>query len=155
MTLTAPAGRAEIEAAIPHRDPFLLVDEVSALDDTSIATAWTVPTGAFWERGHYPGQPVTPGVLLVEHVLQSGALYVSRRLEGFSADDGVPVLTKLEQARFRQMVLPGERVETEVQLVEQVGPAWFLAGTVKKDGKKVLQVRFALSATAAMSRVDA
>ncbi|QDU66723.1 3-hydroxyacyl-ACP dehydratase FabZ family protein [Engelhardtia mirabilis] len=152
--LEAPADRAAIEAAIPHREPFLLVDEVLEAQDERIVTRWTVPADADWFRGHYPGQPVTPGVLLCEHALQSGALLVSRALAGFDAGDGVPVVTKLEGARFRRMVLPGETVETEVKLVERLGPAWILRGVVRCGGKKAVDLSFVLSAAGAMGRVD-
>lgn len=151
--LEAPADRTAICAAIPHREPFLLVDEVLAADDGQIVTRWTVPADADWFRGHYPGQPVTPGVLLVEHALQSGALLVSRALAGFDAADGVPVVTKLEGARFRQLVLPGATVETTVKLTDRVGPAWFLRGVVRSGGRKAVDCGFVLSAAGAMGRV--
>ncbi|HKX46040.1 MAG TPA: hypothetical protein VJP77_05010, partial [Planctomycetota bacterium] len=100
--LEAPAGRAEIERAIPHRAPFLFVDTVDAADDAGLDATWTVPADADWFRGHYPGDPVLPGVLVCEHALQCGALLVSRALAGFSAEDGAPVVAKLELARFRR-----------------------------------------------------
>ncbi|MHC4264218.1 MAG: 3-hydroxyacyl-ACP dehydratase FabZ family protein [Planctomycetota bacterium] len=153
--LEAPADRTAIEAAIPHRPPFLFVDEVTAVDDAAISTRWTIPADASWFEGHYPSQPVMPGVLLCEHALQSGALFVSRALAGFSDSDGVPVVTKLENARFRRIVQPGETVETTVKLVERMGPAWILRGTVRVDGKKAVDVQFVLSATESMGQVGA
>ncbi len=152
--LEAPAGRAEIEAAIPHRDPFLLVSEVLEVDEQSIVTRWTVPADADWARGHYPGQPITPGVLLCEHAVQSGALLVSRNLAGFDAADGVPVLTKLSDARFRKMVLPGQTVETRVEVTDRVGPAWILKARVTLDGKRAVELACTLSAAGAMSRTS-
>jgi 3-hydroxyacyl-[acyl-carrier-protein] dehydratase len=152
--LEAPAGRAEIEAAIPHRDPFLLVSEVLEVDEHSIVTRWTVPADADWTRGHYPGQPITPGVLLCEHAVQSGALLVSRNLAGFDAADGVPVLTKLQDARFRQMVLPGQTVETRVEVTDRVGPAWILKARVTLDGKRAVDLACTLSAAGAMARTS-
>lgn len=147
--------RAAIEAAIPHRAPFLLVDEVVDRTETSLTSRWRVPPDGFWVAGHYPGQPVTPGVLISEHVFQSAAILVSLSLAGFDAGDGVPVLTKIEGARFRRMVSPGEELTTTVRVEERVGPAWYMSGTVACDGKKVLRIRFALSATAAMARTVA
>ncbi len=150
--LTAPADRAAIEAAIPHRDPFLFLDTVEELNESSIRVTWRVPEDGFWFQGHYPDQPVTPGVLLCEHALQAGAVYVSARLEGFAEQDGVPVVTKLEGARFRQMVSPGDLLETEVSLTERLGPAWYLKGRILRSGKRIADVSFVLSAAQAMAR---
>jgi len=148
-------ARAEIEAAIPHRDPFLFVDAIQERTENGIQCGWRVPPDADWFRGHYPGRPITPGVILSEHVFQCAALYVSQRLSGFDASDGVPVLTKIEGARFKRIVAPGETLATRIQLTDRLGPAWFLKGKVVCDGETVLDIRFVLSATEAMRRVDA
>ncbi len=152
MTDSITAGRREIEALVPHRDPFLFVDEILKQSERSITTRWTIPTDADWFRGHYPGQPVMPGVLICEHVFQSGALFVSNALGGLEQADGVPVLTKIEFARFRKILGPGSEVETKVQLDEQVGPGWFLSGRVMNEDKVALKIRFVLSQTGAMKR---
>lgn len=145
------AERAAIEAAIPHRAPFLLVDRVSARDAAWIETEWRVPSTADWCTGHYPGQPILPGVLLCEHALQSGALLVSHALGGFAREAGAPVVTRLEDARFRRMVQPGELVRTRVELVERVGPAWFLSARASVDGQRALALHFTLSAARALA----
>lgn len=145
------SARAAIEAALPHRDPFLLVDAITASDAQSIETRWRVPADADWVRGHYPGRPITPGVLLCEHAIQSGALLVSQLLGGFKAADGAPVLTRISDARFKRMVVPGEEVATRVELVERVGPAWFLSATVRSAGGKALTLSFAVSASSALA----
>ncbi|MBM3976399.1 MAG: beta-hydroxyacyl-ACP dehydratase [Planctomycetes bacterium] len=150
-TTSSSAARAPIEAALPHRDPFLLVDAIVACDERSIDTRWRVPADADWVRGHYPGRPITPGVLLCEHAVQSGALLVSHLLGGFKAADGAPVLTRLSDARFKRMVIPGSEVETRVVLDERVGPAWFLSATVRCGGEKALTLSFAVSASSALA----
>ena len=88
-------ARAEIEAAIPHRDPFLFVDRILDRTATTLLSEWTIPEDAAWFRGHYPGEPVMPGVLLSEHVFQTAAVLVSETLGGFSPEDGIPVLANL------------------------------------------------------------
>lgn len=145
-------GRAEVEAAIPHRAPFLFVDRVAERGEGSILTEWRVPEDADWFRGHYPGEPVTPGVLISEHAFQSGALMISGELGGFRPEDGVPVLAKIEGARFRRIVRPGETLLTTVRTREKVGPAWFLTGKVTCEGERVLEIDFVLSAAGAMGR---
>ena len=67
-------------------------------------------------------------------------------------EDGVPVLTKIEGARFKRIVKPGETIATEVRVAERLGPAWYLSAKVTCDGETVLRIRFVLSATAAMQR---
>ena len=99
----AAAKRAEIEALIPHRDPFLLVDAIESRELTgqgpqtrgSLTVSWHLDESLDFYRGHYPSQPVTPGVMLCEHSFQAGAILVSLALQGFAAEDGVPVLTRI------------------------------------------------------------
>ncbi|MEW6072055.1 MAG: 3-hydroxyacyl-ACP dehydratase FabZ family protein [Planctomycetota bacterium] len=139
-------SRAEVEAAIPHRDPFLFVDRIVEETEDSVTTEWDVPAGADWFRGHYPGRPILPGVLISEHVFQSAAILVSRRAGGLDTVSAVPVLSRIESARFRRLVRPGETLRTRVTLEERVGPAWFLTGDVRCAGASVLRIRCALAA---------
>jgi len=141
----------EIESAIPHRAPFLLVDRVVEREEDGLTTRWRVPEEADWVRGHYPGEPILPGVLLCEHVFQSAAIHVSGALDGFSEEAGIPVLARIEAARFKRIVRPGDTVQTRVRVQERVGPAWFLSGRTTLEGKTALNVRFVLTATEAMA----
>ena len=145
--------RAAIEAAIPHRDPFLFVDSIIAQSDEGITCGWTVPAQADWFRGHYPGNPITPGVIISEHAFQCAAIFISNQMRGLDAQDGVPVLTKIENARYKRIVKPGEMLETKVSVRERLGPAWYLSAKVTCGGQSVLNIRFVLSGTEAMKRV--
>lgn len=146
-------NRAEIEAAIPHREPFLFLDRIVERSAEGLVSSWQVPQDASWFAGHFPDEPVTPGVILSEHVFQSAAVFVSLELGGFSEDDGVPVLTKIEGARFKRIVRPGDAIATTVRLTERLGPAWYFSGKITSAGETVANIRFVLSATGAMRRV--
>lgn len=150
--LPTSLDRAGIEAAIPHRAPFLLVDAIDAIETDAIEGRWTPPADGFWFAGHYPGEPVTPGVLLTEHALQTAAVLVSLRLAGFGEDEGIPVLSKLGGGRFRRIVRPEETVTTRVEVSERVGPAWFMKAKLRCDGQRVAELEFVLTATAAAAR---
>ena len=148
-------GLAAIEARIPHRPPFLLLDRIVEEDEKRIVCQWRVPEDADWFRGHYPGQPILPGVLLSEHTFQSAACLISKALTGFAEDDGVPVLTKIESARFKRIIRPGETVETTCKVRERLGPAWYMSAQVTCEAQTALKNQFVLSATNAMQRVGA
>ncbi|MFP7753672.1 3-hydroxyacyl-ACP dehydratase FabZ family protein [Thermodesulfobacteriota bacterium B35] len=135
--------RQFIRARIPHRPPFLWLDRVLALDGTSIRAEKEIAPDLELFRGHYPDYPIMPGVLLCEAVFQAGALLIGEqmRLHG-TAPAGVPVLSRIQGARFKREVRPGDRIEVRADLLEQVGPAWFLKGSVRVRGRVALQVRF-------------
>lgn len=154
------SSRAAIEAAIPHREPFLFVDRVVEREEDGLTSEWTIPADADWFRGHYPGRPVMPGVLLLEHVFQSAALWIATsaqdrapRSSDEALADGVPVLTKIEGSRFRRMVAPGETIRTRVRLRETLGPAFYMQGRVQRGDERVLDVRFVVSQSGPLERL--
>ena len=120
MTLEA------IKAAIPHREPFLLIDEIVEQTENRIVCRKTFTGDEFWYRGHYPQFPITPGVLLCEAAMQAGAVLLSSRV----ANDptAVPVATRANNVQFKKMVLPGDTVLIETELVEQLSNAFFHEG---------------------------
>lgn len=135
--------RDQIEALIPHRDPFLWIDAVDEIEESRIvARKWLSPELPVFQ-GHYPGQPVFPGVLLCEIAMQAGATLIARRGDGSVPAGKVPVATRLNNVKFRQIVRPGATVVALVELTDRAGQAFFLAGKLQVDGKTVAQVEFA------------
>ena len=129
--------------AIPHRPPFRFVDEVVEVGADRIVTRVAADPEADFFRGHYPGNPVMPGVLLCECCFQAGALLIAHRLEANDAAAGVPVVTRIQDARFKKMVKPRDVLDVEVTLDEELGGAFFLTGRLTVAGKLALRVTFA------------
>ncbi|MFZ5759319.1 MAG: 3-hydroxyacyl-ACP dehydratase FabZ family protein [Thermodesulfobacteriota bacterium] len=140
-------SRGFILSRLPHRPPFLWVDEVVMLEEDRLVATTTISADLDLFRGHYPHYPLMPGVLLCEAVFQAGALLIAERLraegEGDVSPAGVPVLTRILGARFKREVRPGDVIRIEVRLKEQVGPAWFLAGKVLVHERTAVTVDFA------------
>ena len=136
--------RQEILDAIPHRDPFLLVDEIRERSESRIVGSKTFTGQEWFFAGHYPGHPLVPGVLLCEAAMQCGALLFARH---FSADPTrVPVATRMNDVRFKRMVRPGETILMEVELSERLADAFFLKAKVTVDGKVAVRFEFACTA---------
>jgi 3-hydroxyacyl-[acyl-carrier-protein] dehydratase len=135
----------DIEAAIPHRPPFLFLDEIVSEDEDRIHCRRTFTGDEAFYQGHYPQQPITPGVILCEAAMQAGAVLLSRRIEG----EGVPVATRMNDVRFKRIVQPGETIDIEVTLDEQLSGAFFLTGKVSVAGKVAARLSFACTLTQA------
>jgi len=147
----------EVTALIPHRPPFLFVDRILSADTDSLMAERTWRAEEDFYRGHYPAAPITPGVLLCEAVFQTGALYMAKRAKAEAADavaeagqggksEGVPLLAKISDVRFRAPVFPGEVVQIEVRKKETLGGFTMMDGAIRKaDGTRVLNVSFAVA----------
>jgi len=129
-----------ITARIPHRPPFLWLDRILELGPEAIRAETFIDPGLPLFQGHYPEYPLMPGVLLCEAVFQAGALLIA---EGLSVPvGGVPVLTRIQGARFKREVRPGDTVEIRARIVERLEPAWFLKGSVRLRDRLAVQVDF-------------
>jgi len=138
--------RQQIYDAIPHREPFLLVDEIIEQTDSEIVCTKVFTGEEDFFAGHYPGYPLVPGVLLCEAAMQCGAILLSRHLA--DAEGKVPVATRMNDVRFKRMVRPGETMRIEVRLTERLAGAFFLKAKVTVDGKVAVRFEFACTATA-------
>jgi 3-hydroxyacyl-[acyl-carrier-protein] dehydratase len=134
-------GAEEIERRIPHRAPMLLIDQIVSRDDSSIICLKTFHADEFFVQGHFPGQPIVPGVIHCECCMQAGALLIaSDPVEG-----ALPVATRMDSVKFKRMVRPGDTVEIQVTLNDRVSNAFYLTGKVMLDGKLAARLDFACS----------
>ncbi|PIE59622.1 MAG: beta-hydroxyacyl-ACP dehydratase [Desulfobulbus propionicus] len=141
-----------IASRIPHRPPFLWLDEVTAIDGNSIKAVKTIAKDLELFQGHYPHYPIVPGVILCEAVFQAGAVLISDQLsreqgEEETGEDGIPVLTRISGAKFKREVRPGDTITIEAGLVERMQAAWFMKGSVKVNDKVAVKVEFACTQT--------
>ncbi|MFP3983185.1 MAG: 3-hydroxyacyl-ACP dehydratase FabZ [Desulfurivibrionaceae bacterium] len=135
---------------IPHRPPFLWVDRVREISEDRILAEKQVPEDLDIFRGHYPDYPILPGVLICEALFQTGALLISEMMNredgGEEEGDilaGVPVLTRIHEAKFKRGAYPGDNLALEVTFKEKLGNAWFMKGTARISGKTAVKVEFA------------
>jgi 3-hydroxyacyl-[acyl-carrier-protein] dehydratase len=133
----------EVYRAIPHRPPFLFIDEIVEAGGGAAAARRVVRASEPFFEGHYPGNPIMPGVLLCEAVFQTGAVLLSRSLQ--DRPGLTPVLTRIKDARFKNIVRPGDELEIRVNLTETVGQFHFLRGSIQAAGKKILTIDFGLA----------
>ena len=140
-------NRDEIQRQIPHRDPFLWLDEVVSVDKTSIHARKHLPADLDVFRGHYPHFPVLPGVLQCEAALQAGAVLIAQLID--TADDKVPVATRMNNVKFRHLVRPGDTLDIEVTLTERLQETFFLTAKCSVAGQVTTRLEFACTATSA------
>ena len=118
--LETPLGRAEIEAILPHREPFLLIDEIVELELGVRAVARkTVRDDEWYLTGHFPGRPIMPGVLIVEAMAQTGAVAVLSQEENRGR---LALFAGIDDVRFKRLVQPGDELELTCVLERVRGP---------------------------------
>jgi 3-hydroxyacyl-[acyl-carrier-protein] dehydratase len=136
----------EVLRAIPHRPPFLFVDEVLEMREDGATTQFRVKEDLDFFAGHYPGNPIMPGVILCEAVFQSAAIFLVKKYAGdYDGKQVTPVLGKIMNARFRQMVKPGDLLTIEVSIQEKMGMFFICKGVVKNGEKRSLNIEYTLA----------
>lgn len=129
-------NKQQIEEIIPHRDPFMLIDEVvEMVPGKSIVARKHIKEDEFWFKGHFPEKPVVPGVLLVEMLAQAGAVLM------LSLDEHkgkIGFLGGVDKAKFRRMVVPGDTVTLEVEMIKIKGPVGVGKAVASVDGEKAV-----------------
>jgi len=129
---------------IPHRPPFLFVDEIVSETPGTLTAKRTWRAEETFYQGHYPGAPITPGVLLCESIFQAAALYMARQMPETSR--GLPILARIENIRFRAPVFPGDTTLIEVSKKEIVAPFVFMSGIIRNaKNERVLTADFAVT----------
>jgi len=131
MSETAIMNRADIEAIIPHRDPFILVDEVLEIDDEHIVALKNVRADEYYFKGHFPEMPVMPGVLIIESMAQAGAIIVLNKPENKGK---IAFFAGIDKVRFKKSVFPGDTLRLEMRLTKQRGPIGFGEGKAFVNG---------------------
>jgi 3-hydroxyacyl-[acyl-carrier-protein] dehydratase len=132
-----------IQALLPHRPPFLLVDRVVAFEkDTSLTAIKAVTMNEPFFTGHFPGHPVMPGVLILEALAQAAALLACLSLPPEKVANTVTYLMGIDGARFRRPVVPGDRLELQVVVTRHKGAVWKQVGKALVDGEVVAEAEF-------------
>ena len=130
--------RKKIESLLPHRAPMLLIDKLTNIVHLKSATAvMFVKKNGFYVQGHFPGQPVMPGVLIVEAFGQAAAALTAYGIDPKEYDNKLVYLMSVDKARFRNPVIPDCELHLDIEAVRSHGRVWKYKGIAKVDGKKM------------------
>lgn len=140
LNFDLPMNVTDIEKCLPHRYPFLLIDQIVAFEKGKfIRGKKYISANEPFLQGHFPGQPVMPGVLMVESIAQASAVLGKLTLEG---DCSQCLLMEIKQTRFRRVVVPGEILDIEVQVTNSRKDFFWFEGTAKVEDKLVVDAVF-------------
>ena len=134
--------KEQIKELLPHRDDMLLLDEITREGDTAHGI-YHVRGDEFFLRGHFPGNPVVPGVILCEILAQSACILMGEQIK----DGKLPVYTGLDGVKFRHPVKPGDTIETFVQIEKSRPPFYFASGRLEVGGTLCVSAKFSFALT--------
>ncbi len=139
-------NRKDIENLLPHREPMLLIDELIDINKLKSATAIVnVKQNSFFVQGHFPGQPVMPGVLIVEAFGQAAATLTAYSIDKEAYENKLVFLMSIEKARFRNPVIPDCRLELNIEAIRSHGRVWKYKGEAFVEGKKMADAQWSAS----------
>lgn len=126
-------NKEEIKEIIPQREPFLMIDEVEEYVPGEIAVAYkNVNESEWYFKGHFPGNPIMPGVLICESLAQTGAVAILSMEENKGKN---ALFGGLDKVKFKKMVVPGDRLKLEVKIIKKKGPIGVGEALATVDGK--------------------
>ena len=136
-------NKQEIASLLPHREPMLLIDELTDIKKLSSATAiMYVKKNKFYVDGHFPGQPVLPGVLIVEAFGQAAAALTAHGIDKETYENKLVYLMSVEKARFRNPVIPDCKLELNIEAIRSHGRVWKYKGDAYVNGKKMADAQW-------------
>jgi len=133
-------NKEQIKEIIPHRDHMLLIDEVESTDENKAIGHYTVRGDEWFLQGHFPGNPVVPGVILCEIMAQTCCILIAEKIKGRT-----PYFTGINKVRFRHVVLPGETIDLECSLIKEKNPFFFAEGKGYVNGKLCVSGEFSFA----------
>ena len=137
-------NKEQIIDLLPHREPMLLIDELYDIKNLHSATAVVnVKKDSFFVQGHFPGQPVMPGVLIVESFGQAAAALTAHGLDKSTYENKLVFLMGVDKARFRNPVIPDCKLELNIEAIRSHGRVWKYKGEAFVDGKKMADAQWA------------
>ena len=141
--MTTKLNKDQIRELLPHREPMLLIDELVNIKKLNSATALMyVKKDSFFVQGHFPNQPVMPGVLIVEAFGQAAAALTAAGIDKSEYDNKLVFLMSVEKARFRNPVIPDCTLELNIEAVRSHGRVWKYKGEAFVEGKKMADAQW-------------